>query len=98
MKKEKEASQKVIASLTQQLRVGTDRGEELEVVIARKEEEITSLQQKLVSAQGKYQAKMKVSREREGGEGEREREREREREGWRECFVSLCIKLCVQLL
>ena len=65
MKKEKEASRKVIASLSQQLRVGVARGEELAAVVARKEEEIASLQQKLVSAQGKYQTKMKVSGERE---------------------------------
>ena len=76
MKKEKEASQKVIASLTQQLRVGMARGKELEVVIARKEEEIASLQQKLVSAQGKHQAKMKVSGEKERGREGREREEE----------------------
>ena len=69
MRKEKEASQKVIASLSQQLRVGVARGEELETVIARKEKEIALLQQKLVSAQGKYQAKMKVSGERGRGGG-----------------------------
>jgi hypothetical protein len=66
MKKEKEASQKVIASLTQQLRIGVARGEELETVVSRKEGEIASLQQKLVLSQGKYQAKMKVSGEIEG--------------------------------
>lgn len=70
MKKEKEASQKVIALLTQQLRVGMARGEELQTVISRKEGEIASLQQKLVAAQGKHQAKMKVSGEREWWGGE----------------------------
>lgn len=60
--KEKEASEKVIASLSQQLQVNRARGEELERAVSRGEEEVASLQRKLVSAQGKYQAKMTVGR------------------------------------
>lgn len=60
--KDKEASQKIVASLSQQLQVSMARGEELEQVVSRREEELTSLQQKLFSAQGRYQAKMKVRR------------------------------------
>ena len=60
MRREKEASQKSIALLSQQLEVSQARSEELEKVVLRREEEIESLRQKMVTAQGKYQAKMKV--------------------------------------
>ena len=60
MRKEKEASQKVIASLNQRLLVSLARVDELEQNVSQREEEIAALGKKLVSAQGRHQAKMKV--------------------------------------
>lgn len=59
--KEKEATQKTITSLNQQLQVSLARSWELEEIVSQREEELASLQQKLNSAQGRHQAKMKVS-------------------------------------
>ena len=60
MTREKEALQKIVAALSQQLQAGVAKSRELEEMASQREKEITSLKQKLVSAQGKYQAKMKV--------------------------------------
>ena len=59
--KEKEASEKVVASLNQQLQMSLARVDELEEDVSQREEEIVALQKKLVSAQGRNQIKMKVN-------------------------------------